>query len=127
MARQHSSETSSRNTLLQYALIMGSVILFLGIGGLLLGDRSLFGFLNIDLAEDIIHLASGGLMAWVGYTRNTGLARTVVGGLGAVYLLVGILGFFVPNLFGLLPHGYSLFDNLLHLALGVLGLVVARR
>jgi hypothetical protein len=39
--------------------------------------------------------------------------------------LVGILGFVVPMLFGLIPTGYTLFDNLLHLALGVLSLVIA--
>ena len=79
-------------------------------------------------AEDIIHLATGGLMAYAGLTqRDNELARMVVGGLGVVYLLVGILGFFATNLFGLLPHGYSLFDNLLHVALGILGMVIAWR
>ena len=34
--------------------------------------------------------------------------------LGVVYLLVGVLGFVVPMLFGLLPHGYSIVDNLIH-------------
>jgi hypothetical protein len=31
----------------------------------------------------------------------------------------------MPMLFGLIPHGYSLFDNLLHLALGVLSIALA--
>jgi hypothetical protein len=30
----------------------------------------------------------------------------------------------VPTLFGLLPHGYSVFDNLLHLVLGAASTVV---
>jgi hypothetical protein len=41
-----------------------------------------------------------------------------------VYLLVGVLGFVIPMLFGLLPNGYSIVDNLIHLALGVGGIVV---
>jgi hypothetical protein len=45
--------------------------------------------------------------------------------LGAIYLLVGVLGFIIPMLFGLLPHGYSVVDNLIHLTLGVLSLAVA--
>jgi hypothetical protein len=49
----------------------------------------------------------------------------VVGTLGVIYLLVGILGFIVPMLFGLIPDGYTVFDDLLHLALGVLSLVIA--
>jgi len=42
-----------------------------------------------------------------------------------VYLLVGVLGFVIPMLFGLLPHGYSIVDNIIHLALGVAGIAVA--
>jgi hypothetical protein len=45
--------------------------------------------------------------------------------LGVVYLVVGILGFVVPMMFGLLPDGYTIFDNLLHLALGIVGIAVA--
>jgi hypothetical protein len=47
-----------------------------------------------------------------------GLVRAVVGVLGIIYLVVGLLGFVVPSLFGLIPHGYTVFDDLLHLALG---------
>jgi hypothetical protein len=31
----------------------------------------------------------------------------------------------VPMMFGLIPHGYTIFDDLLHLALGGLSLAVA--
>lgn len=104
---------------------MGIVIILIGVAGLLLGEQSLGGALNIDIVEDIVHLITGDLMAYVGFARrDTGLARNVVGGLGVVYLLVGLLGFVVPNLFGLLPHGYSIVDNLIHLVLGVLGIAV---
>ncbi len=109
----------------QYAQIVGVIIILVGLVGLLLGDQLLLGLLNIDILEDIVHLATGGLMAYVGFARTTlGLVRNVVGGLGVVYLLVGLLGFVVPNLFGLLPHGYTIADNLLHLALGALGIAV---
>jgi hypothetical protein len=37
--------------------------------------------------------------------------------------LVSVLGFVLPYLFGLLPHGYSAVDNLIHLILGILGLL----
>ena len=109
----------------QYAQVVGVVIILLGVGGLLLGEQALFGVLNIDIAEDLIHLLTGGLMAYVGFAqRDNALLRNVVGGLGVVYLLVGLLGFIAPTLFGLLPHGYSIVDNLLHLVLGILGIVV---
>jgi len=109
-----------------YARILGVVLVLTGILGLVLGERLLLGILNIDVLEDIVHLATGGLLAYVGFARvDDGLARTVVGVLGVIYLVVGIIGFIVPGMFGLLPDGYTVFDNLLHLALGVLSIAVA--
>ncbi len=108
-----------------YAKVVGVTIVLIGVGGVLLGEKSLFGVLNIDIAEDIIHLVTGGLMAAVGFRGSDKAVRSVVGGLGVVYLLVGVLGFFVPDLFGLLPHEYhTVLDNLIHLSLGVLGITV---
>ena len=43
---------------------------------------------------------------------------------GIIYLAVGVLGFVVPGLFGLIPHGYTVFDNLLHLALGIVSIAL---
>ena len=37
------------------------------------------------------------------------------------YLLVGLVGFVVPDLLGLLPSGLSVADDLIHLALGASG------
>jgi len=108
-----------------YAKVVGVTIVLIGVGGVLLGEKSLFGVLNIDIAEDAIHLVTGGLMAGVGFRGSDSAVRSVVGGLGVVYLLVGVLGIFVPDLFGLLPHEYkTVLDNLIHLLLGVLGITV---
>jgi len=108
-----------------YAKVVGVTIVLIGIGGVLLGEKSLFGVLNIDIAEDAVHLVTGGLMAGVGFRGSDSAVRSVVGGLGVVYLLVGVLGFVVPDLFGLLPHEYKfVLDDLIHLSLGVLGITV---
>jgi hypothetical protein len=110
----------------QYAGYVGAVIVLLGIVGLIAGEGHLFGIINIDIAEDIIHLLTGGLMAYVGFaSSDVSLAKMVVGGLGVVYLLVGIIGFVNTTVFGLFPSGYTIADNLVHLVLGVLGIVVA--
>ena len=105
-----------------YASIAGAVLLLLGIGGLLLGDELLLGWLNIDLLEDLVHIASG-IVLLVAASRGLGVARAVVGVVGVVYLLVGVLGFVTPYLLGLLPHGYTAVDNLVHVLLGLLALL----
>ena len=109
-----------------YAQIVGVVLLLVGVVGLVLGDQVWLGILNVDILEDIVHLITGGLLAYVGFGRtDLRLTRTVVGVLGIIYLIVGVLGFVMPMLFGLIPHSYTVFDNLLHLALGVLSIVLA--
>ncbi len=96
----------------EYGKVVGVTVVVIGILGLLLGQRSLFGALNIDVAEDLIHLATGGLLAYVGFSkRNSEAARSVVGGIGIVYLLVGAISFAEPNPLGLFPSEYSVLDN----------------
>lgn len=71
----------------EYGKVVGVSVVLIGIVGLLLGQRSLFGALNIDIAEDVTHLVTGGLLAYVGFAKgDSALARTVVGGIGVVYL-----------------------------------------
>lgn len=111
----------------QYAAIMGAVVLLLGTGGLPEGNRQLGGFLPLDLAEDLIHLAAGILLLYAGFgQRGISFVRTVLLMVGVAYVLLGLLGLIVPDLFGLLPHEYSMVDNLTHLAIGAANLVVAR-
>jgi hypothetical protein len=110
----------------RFAQILGVVLILVGLVGLVLGDQVWLGILNVDIVEDIVHLATGGLLAYVGFSAmDLSTARSLVLALGVVYLVVGILGFFVPMMFGLIPNGYTVFDNLLHLALGGLSLAVA--
>jgi len=109
-----------------YGKVVGATVVLIGVVGLLLGQRSLFGALNIDIAEDIIHLLTGGLLAFVGFAgRDNGLGRAVVGGIGVVYLLVGAISFAEPNPLGLFPSEYSVLDNLIHVTLGILAIAVA--
>jgi uncharacterized membrane protein len=109
-----------------YAQIAGVVVLLVGVLGLVLGDQSIGGLLNVDLPEDIIHLVTGGALAYAGFAiRDNATVRTVVGALGVLYIAVGILGFLSPTLFGVLPSGYTIFDNVFHLGLGVISVIVA--
>jgi preprotein translocase subunit Sss1 len=110
-----------------YAKIVGVVVLLVGVVGLIVGDPEdgLLGLLNVDIVEDIVHLTTGGLLAYVGFAGTNSAVKSVVAALGVVYLLVGVIGFIVPEVFGLIPHEYSLADNILHLTLGALALFAA--
>ncbi len=109
-----------------YATVTGATVVLIGIGGLLLGNESLFGVLNIDRAEDAIHLLSGGTLLAAGLlARDERAVRAVVGVIGVAYLAVGLLAFAAPRMFGLIPHGYDIvLDNLIHLTLGVIGIAI---
>ena len=53
-----------------YAKVVGASVILIGLVGLVLGDKSLFGVLNIDIAEDVIHLLTGGLLLYAGFARD---------------------------------------------------------
>ena len=89
MQRTMTAQEQRPSFVRRYAGYLGIALILTGLLGLVLGDRSLFGLLNIDLTEDIIHLITGGLLAYVGFgQRDSSLVRTAVGGLGVVYVLV---------------------------------------
>src|SRR5215203_4109018 len=91
----------------RYAQILGVVLILVGIVGLLVGDRVWLGILNVDIFEDIVHLITGGILAYVGFGRaDLELARNVIGGLGVIYLLVGNLCFILCLIFWI--FGYYL-------------------
>ena len=107
---------------------MGVVLILVGVAGLVLGDRSPLGILNIFYVpngDDIAHLLTGSLLAYLGFGQtDEGLARTAVVALGVVYLLIGMLGFVLLALLGLPSHGYGVGDDIIHLLVGILSLAV---
>ena len=110
----------------QFARVVGVVLLVLGIVGLFVSTEIL-GLLSSAILEDIIHLAAGGLLAFLGFSRRpNGLLTMVVLVLGITLLVSGILGFFVPDLFGLLDPPWTTLDNVIHVALGAASIAVAR-
>ena len=110
-----------------YGQVIGVVLLALGVGGLVMGDQ-LFGLLNIEIVEDVVHLAVGAVLAYVGFgMRDNATGKMIAMVIGVTLLLVGVLGFVTPSLFGLLPKvGYSMVDNVVHLVLGALGIYVGK-
>jgi hypothetical protein len=109
-----------------YAQIVGVVLLLLGIVGLFIQDYFWAGGLNSAFIEDLIHLVFGLLFLYAGFlTKDTALVRMVVGVVSLVLLIVAVLGFISPTLFGILPIPYTTVDNVVHLILGVVGVAVA--
>jgi hypothetical protein len=114
----------------QYAGIAGIIVLALGVIGvitrLITGSDYLFNLINVSWTENLIHLITGGLMAYVAYKQSdTSLAKSVVGVLGFIYLLVFVVSLFSSTVFGLIGSGLTLTDNLVHLVLGLAGIYVA--
>src|SRR5262245_17090914 len=91
--------------------LVGIILVLTGIVGLALGDELLFGLLNIDLVEDIIHLLTGALLTYAAFRSAEDQLRLIVGVLGVLSFGAGVLGFFLPTLFGLIPHTYTIVDN----------------
>lgn len=110
-----------------YGQVIGVVLLALGVVGLLSGDQ-LLGLVNIEILEDVVHLAVGAVLLYVGFMlKDAAMGRSIVTVIGVTLLLVGVIGFVSPNLFGLLPKvGYNVIDNVVHLLLGALGIYVGR-
>lgn len=103
----------------RYAGAVGISFLLAAVAGFLIEGRG-FGVLNSDLAEDLLHTLTAALLIYVGFVERRGeVVRRVVAGQGIVYVLIGLLGFAAPMLFGLLPSGYSALDNAIHLVEGV--------
>jgi hypothetical protein len=113
-------------TVQRTALLFGVVFLLIGLAGLFVpGGTSmrsdmetaplLFGAFPVNLAHNLVHLLFGvwGLAASRRFGASVAYAR--IG--GVAYLLLAVLGFFMPELPGLMPIGG--YDIWLHLALGI--------
>ena len=103
-----------------YAQVVGVWFLTLGVIGVVIGPREdwFLGF-NVDVVSDVVHFATGGLLAYAGFSGTNGQARSIVAAVGAFYLLASVLGLLAADLFGLLPHGLSVQDKVGGIVLGL--------
>jgi hypothetical protein len=117
-----------------YALAVGGALLAGGLIGFLyepsfaVGDSverdAVFGLLDVNGWHNVVHLSTGA--AGLALMGSWGGARAYALGLGAVYLLVTAIGLAYGDgeaILGLIPINTA--DNVLHLAIGALGVIAA--
>jgi hypothetical protein len=114
-----------------YALVIGLTLVIAGIVGFFYsasfstGDGTerdaVLGILDVNGWHNLVHIATGavGLAVAASYGGSRGYAL----GLGAVYILVAVLGFVAGNgdeIINLIPVNTE--DNFLHLLIGIAGI-----
>src|SRR3954452_20153715 len=115
-----------------YASVFGVALLAAGIIGFFVsatfgspGERgNLLAAFRVNGWHDLVHVASG--LVGLGVAGGPGRARGYAGLFGLVYLAVAIWGFALGddgNILGFLPVNPG--DNVLHLAIALLGLAAA--
>jgi hypothetical protein len=101
--------------------IAGVVLLLVGVAGFFMPH--LLG-MHLTAVHNVVHLLTAAIALYMGFAGSPGAARTFCIAFGAVYLLLGILGFVAPNVVAaILAHppvtaGELTPDNLVHLLLG---------
>ena len=109
------------------------VATILGVGFLLVG---IIGFIapnilgmHLTLAHNLVHLVTGAVSLWLGLKGTVSAARTFCIVFGAVYLLLGIVGFVAGDgadkMLHLIP-GQLMFgtpDHAVHILLGAIYLI----
>jgi hypothetical protein len=97
------------------------VLLVVGLWGL--AEPNLLG-MHLTPVHNIIHVLTAAIALYMGFAASVSAARTFSIAFGAVYLLLGVLGFVAPGVVtSVIGHpavgsGELTPDNLVHLLLG---------
>jgi len=120
---------TGRSPAQSYALVFGVVLVAAGIVGFFYSSDfaspgevdGVFGILDVNGWHNVVHILTGVLgLAVMGSYAN---ARLYAFGLGAVYVVVAIVGFIYGDgdaILGFIPVNTE--DNILHLLIGVAGI-----
>lgn len=103
--------------------ILGAAFVLVGLIGFITPN---FLGMHLSFTHNIIHLLSGAAALYLGFAGTYSAARTFCFAFGALYLLLGILGFVAPALVSEIINAHHvsnttnnlLPDNLVHLVLG---------
>lgn len=97
------------------AAVFGAIYLLVGIVGFVL-ESPLFGLFEVNALHSIVHILLGAALLYGSMSTAAAIQATRI--VGAVLLLLGILGFVSADGFGLVPLGGN--DIWLHLATGAI-------
>ena len=104
------------------------------IGGLIGFVQPHFLGFHFTMIHNVIHLASAAVALYLGFAGTLTAARTFCLTFGAVYALLGVLGFVAPGLVatvlghsGPITAGELMPDNLFHVAAGAAFLVAGMK
>jgi len=103
------------------AVVLGVVVGLLALIGFFIEGDHLLGIMNVDITLDVLRLVIAAALLVVGLAPSVPLAATrgVIIAVGAMYVLMGLLAFADPTLFGMLPTGFTGFDIGFHLIVGI--------
>ena len=96
------------------AAIFGVVYIVAGVAGFIL-TSPLFGIFPVNTLHNVVHVLLGAILIWG--MMNAASAVLANRWVGVVLLVLGVLGIFVADGFGLVPLGGN--DVWLHLASGI--------
>ena len=138
MTSRTSAAAASLGLARGYAALVGVVLIVVGVLGFfdnpIVGAPDTSPLFVTGTVHDMIHLATGFLGLYIAFALVGRAQADAVTGFGVLYLVITLLLFLSPNLFGILgpSPGYNvnLLDQVLHLAVGLVSVgvgVAARR
>lgn len=97
------------------AAVFGAIYLLVGIVGFAL-TSPLLGLFEVNALHNVVHVVLGAILLY-GSMSHAAAIQTARG-VGALLIVLGVLGFITPDGFGLVPLGGN--DIWLHLATGAI-------
>ena len=120
-----------RNPARLYAFAVGAALVIVGVIGFFYNatftdDKSardaVFGILDVNGWHNVFHIATG-VLGLLAFGAGSHAARTYAYAIGVVYISMAVWGFIIgsgDSILSIIPVNTA--DNVLHVALGVLGL-----
>jgi hypothetical protein len=118
-------QEKGRNMIRNVLTVLGVLFIVMGLVGF--AAPGLMG-MHLTVAHNLIHLVSGALALYFGWKATLAAARSFCTVFGAIYALLGVIGFAVGGAEGMLtliPNQLMLgtMDHVIHLILGAVFLV----